>query len=171
MNDLISRKGAIEVLKAMAVPRHLDSACEDIYERDRTIDNAINEIRILPSAQPEISLHESCTDCPLYEKDRHRCPRFNKVIPKTLRELQSTQPGIEKLTCSKCKWEFEPGAVECETCIRIMTDNYEEAKKELTFSERQKIVRKFEEWCSSNDVVNCAESFLAYLIVEGYIDG
>ena len=41
--------------------------------------------------QPEISLDESCTDCPLYDKDRHSCPRFNKVIPETLRELQSAQ--------------------------------------------------------------------------------
>lgn len=48
----------------------------------------------LTSAEPEISLHESCTDCPLYDKDRHSCPRFNKVIPEVLREVQSEQRWI-----------------------------------------------------------------------------
>lgn len=51
-----------------------------------------DRISELPPAQPEeIALHESCTDCPLYDKDRYRCPRFNKVIPETLRELQLAQ--------------------------------------------------------------------------------
>ena len=53
MDDLISRQAAIDVLKAMAVPRYLDAACEDIWERDRTLDNAIDVMRALPSAQPE----------------------------------------------------------------------------------------------------------------------
>ena len=77
----------------------------DLISRQAAIDAAGNTIpggwfdmlypklEALPSAQPEeIALHESCTDCPLYDKDRHRCPRFNKVIPETLRELQSAQP-------------------------------------------------------------------------------
>lgn len=28
--------------------------------------------------------HDSCTDCPLYDHDRHNCPRFNRVIPATI---------------------------------------------------------------------------------------
>ena len=51
--DLISRQAAIDILKSMAVPRYLDSECEDIYERDRTLDKAIDAMRSLPSAQPE----------------------------------------------------------------------------------------------------------------------
>ncbi len=43
-----------------------------------------------------VKLHESCTDCPLYDKDNHRCPRFNAVIPTAiedaLAELLSEQP-------------------------------------------------------------------------------
>lgn len=49
---------AIDALKALAIPLHLDSACEDIWERDRTIDNAIDAMRGLPAAQPE-----SCEGC------------------------------------------------------------------------------------------------------------
>ena len=56
-------------------------AIEEVVKKQPTIE-----------PQPEISLDESCTDCPLYDKDRHSCPRFNKVIPETLRELQSEQP-------------------------------------------------------------------------------
>ena len=51
--DLISRQAAIDALKGMAVPLYKDPACEDIWERDRTLDNAIDAIRGLPSAQPE----------------------------------------------------------------------------------------------------------------------
>lgn len=53
MSDLISRAAAIGALKAMAVPRYKDPACEDMWERDRTLDNAIGVMRELPSAQPE----------------------------------------------------------------------------------------------------------------------
>lgn len=45
--------------KAMAVPLYKDPACEDIWERDRTLDSAIDAIRGLPSAQPELSDEES----------------------------------------------------------------------------------------------------------------
>lgn len=51
--DTISRQAAIDALKGMAVPLYKDPACEDIWERDRTLDNAIDAIRGLPSAQPE----------------------------------------------------------------------------------------------------------------------
>lgn len=37
----------------MAVPLHQDPSCEDIWERDRTLDNAIDMMRGLPSAQIE----------------------------------------------------------------------------------------------------------------------
>lgn len=63
--DLISRQAAIDILKSMAVPRYLDSECEDIYERDRTLDKAIDAMRSLPSAQPapcEFCKHNNMAD-------------------------------------------------------------------------------------------------------------
>ena len=53
VGDTISRQAAVDALKGMAVPLYKDPACEDIWERDRTLDNAIDAIRGLPSAQPE----------------------------------------------------------------------------------------------------------------------
>ena len=34
-------------------------------------------------------LHESCEDCPLYDHERHNCPRFNKVIPRTIADAKT----------------------------------------------------------------------------------
>ena len=62
MDDLISRQAAIDILKSMAVPRYLDSGCEDIYERDRTLDKAIDAMRSLPPAQLEQDI-EHCATC------------------------------------------------------------------------------------------------------------
>lgn len=60
MNDLIDRTAAIYALKAKAVPLYKDPGCNDIWERDRTLDNAIDVIRGLPSAESEII---KCKDC------------------------------------------------------------------------------------------------------------
>ena len=60
----------------------------DLINADWKYEGLEIKINNLPSAQPEErALHESCTDCPLYDKDRHSCPRFNRVIPETLREV------------------------------------------------------------------------------------
>lgn len=47
----------------------------------------------------------------------------------------------------------------------------EQPKKKLTFSERQKIVREYHDWRLFNNAADCAESFLAYLCIKGFIDG
>lgn len=44
-------------------------------------------------------------------------------------------------------------------------------KKKLLFSDRQEIVNEYKKWCLINNVDGCAESFLAYLCIKGYIDG
>ena len=94
MGDLISRQAAIDAL---------EQAKEQYFDRRVIIGKMQDVVNNLPSAQPdERMLHESCTDCPLYDKDRHSCPRFNKVIPVTLRELQSAQPEI--IQCRNCKF-------------------------------------------------------------------
>lgn len=61
MDDLISRRVAIDALRNMAVPLYKDLACEDIWERDRTLDNAIEKMVEIPSvdAAPVVR----CKDC------------------------------------------------------------------------------------------------------------
>ena len=49
--------------------------------------------------------------------------------------------------------------------------SYAQPKKKLLFSERLQIVELYREWILRNGAEDCAESFLAYLIIRGYIDG
>lgn len=45
-----------------------------------------------------VRLDESCDDCPLYDHDKHNCPRFNKVIPRTIAEArQGYTEWLEKI--------------------------------------------------------------------------
>lgn len=68
MEVLIKLSDAIKTLKSMVVPL----------------------VRKLPSAQPErltdYSFEESCTECPAYDTENRRCPRFNQVIRTALKD-------------------------------------------------------------------------------------
>lgn len=98
--DTINRQAAIDALRAMQTYKMF--AGDDLLLIDQA--GAQTELMMLPSAQPEeIALHESCTNCPLYDKDRHKCPRFNKVIPEALRELQPAQPETAKRIVGKSR--------------------------------------------------------------------
>lgn len=46
---------------------------------------ALNAIKQLPSAEP---LDEWCKDCKEYDKKKNYCPRFNRVIRRTLEEAE-----------------------------------------------------------------------------------
>jgi len=87
-NDCISRKWLMECVEEGWIK----------FDTEKDENKFIHLVRdTAPSAQPEeIALHESCTNCPLYDNDRHSCPRFNKVIPETLREVQSDK-RLEKI--------------------------------------------------------------------------
>lgn len=109
--ELISKKAAIDALwKALY---EYEDKTEKQFQESEDLDVAdwilhrifvqnMNDIDrqtilALPSAEPdERMLHESCTDCPLYDKDRHSCPRFNKVIPETLREVMAERRQDEQ---------------------------------------------------------------------------
>ena len=64
MSDLIDRLTATHALKAKAVPLYKDPECNDIWERDRTLDNAIDVIRGLPSVDAVEVVR--CKDCKYY---------------------------------------------------------------------------------------------------------
>ena len=83
MDDLISRQAAIEAV------RH--SPIIEVQPAYMLIDkgDALKNIVMLPSAQPEYRLDEWCTDCKEYSHERHCCPRFNHVIRTTLQDVQA----------------------------------------------------------------------------------
>lgn len=75
MSDLISRQAAIDAL----------------WSLDVEIDVILKRLKGLPSAQPD--LNEWCTDCKEYDKEKHHCPRFNRVIREALKDAQPRKPG------------------------------------------------------------------------------
>ena len=110
-HDLVSRRAAIKTAKNVAY------YVDEHGSADGWLAMLVNWLEILPPAQPEqrtethscdyqrTETHESCTDCPLYDHDRHNCPRFNKVIPRT---IEAAKPRW--IPCEECekrceKWE------------------------------------------------------------------
>lgn len=61
----------------------------------------IKALEQLTSAHPE--LDEWCYDCKEYDKEKHSCPRWNRVIRNTLKDAQ---PKI--VCCKDCKHFLPP---------------------------------------------------------------
>ena len=97
-NDLIRRQAAIRAL-CKAVHKDDDTIpCDNqavscLLSKTRVCDFA-REIYRVPSAQPD--LDEWCTDCKEYDKERHCCPRWNRVIRKTAEEVRQNAAAEPK---------------------------------------------------------------------------
>ena len=76
--DLIDRQAAIDALAMADAKKGWKSL------RLSEIQKLLLE---LPSAQP--SLDEWCTDCKEYDAERHCCPRWNRVIRETLKDVRT----------------------------------------------------------------------------------
>ena len=82
--DCVSRQAAIN-----AIPK----TSPDLFENCRYCtmldrEEVIAILNGLPSVQPTYSLAEWCTDCKEYDQERHCCPRFNRVIRRTVEEIK-----------------------------------------------------------------------------------
>ena len=110
MEDLIKREDAIRVLTEVLFdePPYLNSIekCEAFARKT---------LESIPSAEPwdTYNFDEWCTDCKEYDTENHRCPRWNKVIRRTLEENQPKQGewiisevefGNYKYQCKECGW-------------------------------------------------------------------
>ena len=101
MSDLIDRQVVITAIEKNAY-------------RHTYLDQIVDIIKALPSAQPEID--EWCTDCKEYDQEKHCCPRFNRVIRNALKDAQPERkrgkwilwnyPGEECAICSACGEEY-----------------------------------------------------------------
>ena len=102
-----------------------DRGCDGNCRVDENLYKAIIQIleKHLPSAQPEQHYDEWCTGCKEYDQKRHNCPRWNKVIRQTLKDIEpkeghwiphETPDGGEQYECSRCGvlWEFNDGTPE-----------------------------------------------------------
>ena len=83
MSDLIDRQAAIVQLS------HNKTGDDDC---DVVVQNDIETIKVLPSAQPETD--GFCDGCKEYDQDRHFCPRFDRVIKTTVEEMKAEPQWI-----------------------------------------------------------------------------
>ena len=86
MSDLIRREDVENTIQRLC------DLCGE-YERHNgvmcgacNLDNFIRVLDDIPSAKPDMD--EWCTECKEYDKEKHCCPRWNKVIRKTVEEMQ-----------------------------------------------------------------------------------
>ena len=115
MDDLISRKAAIDALNEVVI----DHSITDF--------DAIASILDLPSAQPESNYDEWwCTDCKEYDHENSCCPRWTKVIRQTRRELQD---------------EFVMTAVD--GTLWVTVDDVQKVGRVIVDEEKSKFCRQF----------------------------
>ena len=83
--------------------------------------SVIGEIVNMPSAIPK--LDEWCTDCKEYNIANHNCPRFNRVIRRTVEEIQHKSKSViyhgdgyadgcmvyDTAECPSCGYIFDAG--------------------------------------------------------------
>ena len=69
----------------MALPK-------DEKARVNEIDNFISALVNAPDAEPEEEEFEWCHDCKEYDKEKHCCHRWTKVIRQTVEELKAQKP-------------------------------------------------------------------------------
>ena len=113
MSDLISREDAIEGVRELF-------SMGDCYCDELSIVGMLNG---LPSAEPEPEEFEWCDDCKEYDQEKHCCPRWNKVIRKTIEEMQLSGK-IAKVIRPKTMLEKHQWDAICENCDGHLYTDY-----------------------------------------------
>ena len=105
--DTISRQAAIDAILAVTGNSSVRELYEHVQEHGLSdmwsggVNAAIDIIIAVPSAQSE-PLDEWCTDCKEYDHKRHCCPRWNRVIRTTLKDMKEEQPEPSMEECACC---------------------------------------------------------------------
>ena len=92
MNDLISRQGAIELMHSLYPSAPIMRMNRKRWEKKyKPYIEAEKALEMLPPAQSPYNTDEWCHDCKEYDQERYSCPRWNRVIRKTVDELRAEQ--------------------------------------------------------------------------------
>lgn len=115
MNDLIIKRVPVEHFQRIVDATEMHSKRKDRCEKYNEgfidgVDYCISFISTLPSVQSEQHYDEWCTDCKEYDRERHCCPRWNRVIREALNDAQPEQKTGKWIyqrnytwECSECK--------------------------------------------------------------------
>ena len=80
-----------EVIGSIAKKPEMNGNLEHMIRASAMVIQMIDDA---PSIQPEQHLDEWCVDCKEYDKEKHSCPRWNRVIRQTLLDAQPEQRWI-----------------------------------------------------------------------------
>ena len=123
MADLIDRQAAMDALARIfdqceEIEAHLPKGDPDITGYKMFPDYMIvwEYLHQLPSAETE--LDEWCTDCKEYDHERHCCPRWNRVIRETLKDVEDNI-----VRCKDCKY-YNPIGVCIEMSSAVCEDSF-----------------------------------------------
>lgn len=108
MDDVINRKDAIGAILSVEPIAELSDG--DAVIRVSAANYVLGN---LPSAQSEPHYDEWCDDCKEYDKERHCCPRWNKVIRETLKDAQPERKTGKWITQQFGSW------AECSECHEL----------------------------------------------------
>lgn len=130
--DCISRADAIKIFG-------------EVHPLDYNKQSYIANIKKLPSVTPKPCEEENpnCTECRYYDKEKHHCPRFCRVIENTAVEITSEQERPTAhfvryinhnyspfdnspeyiMRCSNCGGALSEGAFYCPNCGAKMEEN------------------------------------------------
>ena len=118
--DLISRQAAIDAILAVTGNSSVRELYEHVQEHGLSdmwsggVNAAIDIIIAVPSAQPEQTnswcINSWCNNCKEYDKEKHSCPRFNRVIKQTLDEVYAHAE-------TEAEARFHAEIVRCKDCM------------------------------------------------------
>lgn len=107
MRDMINRQKAVDAVLELS-----DKLANEML----FIDDIVDEIENIPSAEPEPEEFEWCHDCKEYDQENHCCHRWTKVIRQTVEDMKSAEQKRKKGTwkntalftreCSECGAQF-----------------------------------------------------------------
>ena len=115
MDDVINRKDAIGAILSVEPIAELSDG--DAVIRVSAANYVLGN---LPSAQSEPHYDEWCDDCKEYDKERHCCPRWNKVIRETLKDAQPERK-TGKWIDGKLDWHGIAMERYCSECGQLLT--------------------------------------------------
>lgn len=68
-----------------------------------------------PTIQPEPHYDEWCTGCKEYDQKRHNCPRWNKVIKQTLKDIEPQEGHWKRVSASAYR-TYASYIYRCDNC-------------------------------------------------------
>ena len=147
MEQLIPKQAAIDVVTdELDMIDHVPQWVFDRLEK---------RLKQLPPAQPKPNYDEWCTDCKEYDKEKHSCPRWNKVIKITVNELKSAQPEQH---------------IDADGTLWITVPDIERVKRVIVDEDKSKFCRQFYMDAQPEQPEPCEDAVSRKAVKDGFVE-